>query len=99
VSHNRRRCREANPLQAFDRADLLRSHCNTLLLALIAAVRWVRPASGSVEEAECDFDAAKPNELLASVFSAERHLFSLARLPIDVLLAVSSANDGNRYGD
>jgi len=105
ASHHRRRYTEASLLRAFDRADLPRprtSYFNTLLLAPIAAVRWVRRASGALEEAGSDFDDTKPgtvNELLASIFSAERHLVSRARLPIGVsLLAVSSAKDEGRFG-
>jgi SAM-dependent methyltransferase len=99
VSHHRRRYTQRSLLAAFDRAGLPRprvTYFNSLLLAPIAAVRWLRRSRGVQEETGSDFDDTKPglvNDLLASIFSAERHLMFRIRFPVGVSLLTVSAKD------
>jgi SAM-dependent methyltransferase len=101
VSHHRRRYTKATLLQTFRRAGLPTprvSYFNTLLFPPVAGVRWTRRALGKDVIARSDFDDTKPgivNEVLASVFAAERHLVPRLPLPIGVSLIATLHKDGD----
>ncbi len=92
VSHHRRRYTRQTLRRTFDRAGLASpriSYFNTLLFPPVAGVRWTRRALGKAEFARSDFDDTKPgliNEVLTTVFAAERHIVSRLPLPIGVSL-------------
>jgi SAM-dependent methyltransferase len=70
---------------------------NTFLFPAVAATRWLRRASGRVEETRSDFDGSAPgltNELLAGVFGAERALVNWCSMPIGVSLLAVARKDG-----
>jgi SAM-dependent methyltransferase len=92
VSHHRRRYTKATLLQTFGRAGLPTprvNYFNTLLFPPVAGVRWTRRALGKDAIERSDFDDTRPgivNEVLASVFAAERYLVPRLPLPIGVSL-------------
>lgn len=92
VSHHHRRYTKLTLCQAFAQAALPRptvTYFNTLLFPLIASVRWGRAAWGFAHRPRSDFDDARPglvNELLAAVFTLERHLVHRVPMPIGVSL-------------
>jgi SAM-dependent methyltransferase len=92
ISHHRRRYTKATLLRTFDRAGLRPprvSYFNTLLFPPVAAVRWTRRALGMADRSRSDFEDTPPgavNNILASIFSAERHLIPRMRLPVGVSL-------------
>ena len=96
VSHHRRRYTRSGLLELFERARLpapRATYFNSLLFPPIAAVRWTRRALGLAERSRSDFDDARPgllNDLLATVFAAERHLVPRVRLPLGVSLLAAS---------
>jgi SAM-dependent methyltransferase len=92
ISHHRRRYTKATLLRTFERAGLPSprvSYFNTLLFPPVAAVRWTRRALGLAARSRSDFEDTPPgavNNILASIFSVERHLIPRMRLPIGVSL-------------
>jgi len=97
VSHHRRRYVNRTLRDVFIRAGLPEprtTYFNTLLFAPIAGVRWTRRALGLAARPRGDFDDTRPggvNNILASIFSAERYLIPRMRLPVGVsLLAILS---------
>ena len=92
VSHHRRRYTRRTLAQTFARAGLPAprlSYFNTLLFPTVAGVRWARRALRLAERARSDFDDSRPgmlNEVLATLFAAERHLVPRVALPIGVSL-------------
>jgi SAM-dependent methyltransferase len=92
ISHHRRRYTRASLGAAFARAGLTPprlSYFNTLLLPLIAGVRWGRRALGRAERLQTDFDDNRPglvNDALTQVFAAERVLLRRVALPFGVSL-------------
>ncbi len=92
VSHHRRRYTKQTLCETFARAGLPLprvSYFNSFLFPPIAGVRWTRRALGLAERARSDFDDTRPglvNEVLASVFAAERHVVTRISLPIGVSL-------------
>jgi len=92
ISHHRRRYTKATLLRTFERAGLPAprvSYFNTLLFPPVAGMRWTRRALGMATVARSDFDDTRPgliNEVLASVFAAERHIVPRMALPIGVSL-------------
>jgi SAM-dependent methyltransferase len=92
VSHHRRRYTKTTLLRIFDRAGLPApriSYFNTLLFPPVVGMRWTRRALGKATLARSDFDDTRPglmNEILASVFAAERHIVPRIPLPIGVSL-------------
>jgi SAM-dependent methyltransferase len=92
VSHHRRRYIKRTLSDVFSRAGLQTPHItyfNTLLFAPVAAVRWTRRALGSDEREQSDFEDSRPgliNEILADIFSSERHLITRMTLPFGVSL-------------
>jgi SAM-dependent methyltransferase len=95
ISQHRRRYTRASLRAAFGRAGMApprMSYFNTLLLPVVAGVRWARRALGLAERMQTDFDDNRPglvNDALMEVFAAERHVLRHAPLPIGVsLLAV-----------
>jgi SAM-dependent methyltransferase len=92
VSHHRRRYTKKTLAQLFERAGLPAprlTYFNTLLFPLIAAIRWSRRATGQAEHAHSDFEDTRPglvNDLLTSVFTAEKLLVPHVTLPIGVSL-------------
>jgi SAM-dependent methyltransferase len=92
VSHHRRRYTKSTLLRTFKQAALPAprvSYFNTLLFPPVAGLRWTRRALGKDSLARSDFDDARPglvNEVLASVFAAERHIVPRMALPIGVSL-------------
>lgn len=92
VSHHRRRYTKASLHAAFARARLPPPrlyYFNSLLLPPVAAVRWVRRALGAADSSRSDFEDNRPglvNELLAAVFSFERHLLGRIPFPLGVSL-------------
>ncbi len=97
ISHHRRRYTKATLLRTFERAGLPApriSYFNTLLFPPVAGVRWTRRALGMATVARSDFDDTRPgllNEVLASVFAAERHIIPRMSLPIGVSLLATLA--------
>lgn len=97
VSHHRRRYTKASLRRLFARAALPPprvSYFNTLLFPVVAGLRWGRRAVGLGNRARSDFDDSRPgmlNEILTSVFAAERHLVGHLPLPVGAsLVALSS---------
>lgn len=92
ISHHRRRYTKATLMRTFERAGLQPprvSYFNTLLFAPVAGVRWARALRGKSMLARSDFDDTRPglvNEVLASIFAAERHIVPRIPLPIGVSL-------------
>jgi SAM-dependent methyltransferase len=92
VNRHMRRYTRATLRAAFARADLpppRTSYFNSLLLPMVAAVRWTRRLLGKAEEARTDFDDNRPgalNDALMHVFAAERDLLRRTALPIGVSL-------------
>jgi SAM-dependent methyltransferase len=92
ISHHRRRYTKATLLRTFERAGLPSprvSYFNTLLFPPVAAVRWTRRAMGMAARPRADFEDSAPgavNNILASIFSVERHLVPRMRLPVGVSL-------------
>jgi SAM-dependent methyltransferase len=92
VSHHRRRYTKRALLDAFARAQLPPprvTHFNTLLFPPVAAIRWMRRVLGQAHRSRSDFDDGRPgamNELLALLFSLERHLVLRVPLPVGVSL-------------
>jgi len=92
ISHHRRRYTKATLLRTFERAGLPPprvSYFNTLLFPPVAAVRWTRRALGMASRSRSDFEDTPPgavNNILASIFSVERHLIPRMRLPVGVSL-------------
>ncbi|MEO8378953.1 MAG: class I SAM-dependent methyltransferase [Acidobacteriota bacterium] len=65
------------------------SYFNTVLLPMVAAVRWSRRALGLEGRARSDFDKTRPgvlNEALARIFGLESLFINWARLPVGVSL-------------
>ncbi|MGH9767445.1 MAG: SAM-dependent methyltransferase, partial [Blastocatellia bacterium] len=83
--------------RTFERAGLPLprvSYFNTLLFPPVAGMRWTRALLGKATLARSDFDDTKPglmNEILASVFAAERHIVPRMPLPIGVSLLATLA--------
>src|SRR5262245_19921805 len=92
ISHHRRRYTKATLLRTYERAGLpspRASYFNTLLFPPVAAVRWTRRALGMADRSRSDFEDTAPgavNNILASIFSVERHLIPRMRLPVGVSL-------------
>ncbi|HKC84793.1 MAG TPA: class I SAM-dependent methyltransferase [Blastocatellia bacterium] len=92
ISHHRRRYTKATLLRTFERAGLPSprvSYFNTLLFPPVAAVRWTRRALGMASRSRSDFEDTPPgavNNILASIFSVERHLIPRMKLPVGVSL-------------
>ena len=95
VSHHRRRYLKRTLGQTFARAGLPAprlTYFNVLLFAPVACTRWLRRALGQAQQPRSDFDDNQPgllNEILASVFAAERYLIHRLPMPVGVsLLAI-----------
>ncbi|MCI0660137.1 MAG: methyltransferase domain-containing protein [Acidobacteria bacterium] len=92
VSHHYRRYTKATLLRTFERAGLPSprvSYFNTLLFPPIAAVRWTRRALRMAARSRSDSEETLPglfNNLLATIFSFERHLIHRINLPVGVSL-------------
>lgn len=92
ISHHRRRYTKATLLRTFERAGLSAprvNYFNMFLFPPIAGVRWARRALGKAAREHNDFDYTRPglmNEILASVFAAERHIVPRMTLPIGASL-------------
>jgi SAM-dependent methyltransferase len=92
VSHHRRRYVKRTLCDVFIRAGLPEPYTiyfNTLLFAPIAGVRWTRRVLGMADRPLSDFEDSKPgivNDILASIFSAERYLVPRVQLPVGVSL-------------
>lgn len=92
INHHRRRYTRRSLRDAFARARLPNprvTYFNTILLPIVAAVRWGRRAAGLADRMRTDFDDNRPgiaNELLAGLFASERHLVRHVALPIGVSL-------------
>lgn len=90
ISHHRRRYTKTTLLKTFERAGLPSprvSYFNTFLFPSVAGLRWARRALGKATLARSDFNDTRPglmNEILASVFAAERHIVPRMALPIGV---------------
>jgi SAM-dependent methyltransferase len=87
VSEHRRRYTKRSLLDLFRRAELREpraTYFNSLLLPPIAAVRWARRLLPASREVRSDFEGSRPgvmNDLLAKIFSLERHVVSRMALP------------------
>jgi SAM-dependent methyltransferase len=96
VSQHRRRYTRRTLAELFARAGLAGarfSYFNSLLFPLVAAVRWGRSAAGLANRPRSDFDDSKPglaNEILATVFGAERRLIGRVPMPVGVSLLGSA---------
>jgi SAM-dependent methyltransferase len=96
VNHHKRRYTSRSLDQAFRKARLdvsWQSYFNTALFPAVAGVRWTRRLLGRTDSADSDFESGSPgvlNDLLTTLFAAERHLVGRVRLPIGVsLIAVA----------
>lgn len=91
VTGHKRRYTKASLGDAFLRAGLTRPRLaffNSILFPPIAAMRWTRRAIPS-KKPQSDFDENRPglvNDLLAAIFSSERHLVGRVPLPFGVSL-------------
>jgi hypothetical protein len=63
------------------------SYFNTLLLPMIAGVRWMKNLTGS-KEVDTGMPASWLNNLLESIFAFERHLIGRLPMPLGVSLLV-----------
>lgn len=92
VAHHVRRYTRPSLDGAFARAGLPSpriTHFNTLLLPVVAAVRWARRLGGRSRGATSDFEYSRPgvvNDLLGRLFGAEKHLLGALSLPVGVSL-------------
>jgi hypothetical protein len=73
------------------------TYFNSLLAPPIAALRWTRALLGRASRPESDFDRARPglpNDVLAAIFSAERHMVGRVAVPFGIsLLARATIRD------
>jgi hypothetical protein len=80
ISHHRRRYTKTTLLWSFHRTGLPAprvSYFNTRFFPPVVGIRWTRRALRKSTLARSDFDDTRPglmNEILASVFAAERHI-------------------------
>jgi SAM-dependent methyltransferase len=92
ISHHRRRYTKRALYHTFAQAQLPRprvTYFNTFLFPAVASVRWMRRILGTGDCARSDFDDNRPgimNDILATVFSAERHFLHWVRMPIGISL-------------
>lgn len=102
VSHHRRRYTKRTLLDVYDRSGLPSprvTYFNTFLFPLAAGVRWTRRALGTADRARSDFDDAQPglvNDLLESVFAAERRVIPHVNFPIGVSLLATTTIPASR---
>jgi SAM-dependent methyltransferase len=92
VNQHRRRYTKRTLKHAFAQARLSQpkvTYFNTILFPPVAALRWIRRFVGLARDTGSDFDDNHPglmNEVLAAVFSLERHLIHRLPMPIGVSL-------------
>jgi SAM-dependent methyltransferase len=105
VSHHRRRYTRPSLDGVFSRAGLPPpriTYFNTLLLPIVAAVRWARRLGGRPRRARSDFEYSRPgvvNDLLGRLFGAEKHLIGTLSLPVGVsLMATCRVGDVGMSG-
>ena len=96
ISHHRRRYTRSMLLDLFRCAGLRPprvTYFNTLLFPPVASLRWARRALGTAAEPRSDFDGIHPglvNNLLESIFAAERYIISRVTLPVGVSLLATT---------
>lgn len=99
INHHWRRYTRASLAGAFARARLPTpriTYFNTILLPVVAAVRWARRAAGLAGRVRTDFDDNRPglaNDFLASLFASERHAIRRVALPLGVSLLATARLD------
>jgi SAM-dependent methyltransferase len=92
VNQHRRRYTKQTLKDTFVQAQLPSpyiTYFNTILFPPAAAVRWFRRSVGLARDSGSDFDGNHPglmNDILAAVFSLERHLIKRLPLPVGVSL-------------
>ena len=92
VNQHRRRYTKHTLKGTFVQAQLPSpyiTYFNTILFPPVAAVRWFRRSVGLARDSGSDFDGNHPglmNDILAAVFSLERHLIRCLPLPVGVSL-------------
>jgi len=95
ASQHRRRYTKRSLSHLLDQvpwSDCQIAYLNTLLFPLAVTVRWTRRALGLANCSRSDFEDNRPgviNEVLAWIFSAERHLINRVAMPIGVSLAAT----------
>jgi SAM-dependent methyltransferase len=92
ISEHRRRYTKGSLAGLFNKAGLKGyriNYFNTLLFPAAFTMRLLRRAAGSAEHMRSDFEDNRPglvNDLLAGVFSVERHLIDRVPMPVGVSL-------------
>lgn len=92
ISHHKRRYTQRTLLRAFTQAQLPHpqiTYFNTMLLPIIAAIRWLRTVRRHAQITRSDFEDTRPgilNEILAYGFALERYLIYRVPLPLGVSL-------------
>jgi SAM-dependent methyltransferase len=88
--HHKRRYTAQTLRAAMEAAGLkieLMSYFNTLLLPMIAGVRWMKNLTGS-KEVDTGMPSSWLNKLLEAIFAFERHLIGRLPMPLGVSLVV-----------
>jgi SAM-dependent methyltransferase len=88
--HHKRRYTAQTLRAAIETAGLkieMMSYFNTLLLPMIAGVRWIKNLTGS-KEVDTGMPSTWLNKLLETIFAFERHLIGRLPLPLGVSLVV-----------
>jgi SAM-dependent methyltransferase len=95
ASEHRRRYTKQSLSDLLDQvqwSDCQIDYFNTFLFPLALTVRWSRRALGLASCSRSDFEDNRPgviNEVLAWIFSAERHLINRVAMPIGVSLSAT----------
>jgi SAM-dependent methyltransferase len=96
INHHRRRYTRRTLKDLFAQARVPLSYVtyfNTVLFPPVAAIRWFRRCVGLARDPGSDFDSNHPgvmNDILAAVFSLERHLIRHLPLPLGVSLLATA---------
>jgi SAM-dependent methyltransferase len=96
ISQHRRRYTKRSLKDLFAQAQLPFSYVtyfNTVLFPPVAAIRWFRRSVGLAHQTGSDFDSNHPgvmNDILAAVFSFERHLIRRLPMPLGVSLLATA---------